>query len=106
MSFAVSPAARADVVATSADLDRRPSRLGEAFEDEFEDACRKIGENPRLHSLVEDGIDGLEIREYYIARFHQRVIYQVSGDDALVVAVIHAARRPGTWHRNLPPETA
>lgn len=106
MSFAVSPAARSDVVATSADLDRQPSRLGDAFEDAFEDACRKIGENPRLHSLVEDGPSGGEFREYYIARFHQRVIYQISGGDALVVAVIHASRRPGAWHRDMPPETA
>ena len=105
MSVIVSPAAQADINATALALDRPPNRYGDAFHDELGEAYCKIGENPRLHSPVEDGIDGLEIREYYIARFHQRVIYRVSGEDVLIVAVVHAARRPGTWHRNLPPET-
>jgi hypothetical protein len=40
----------------------------------------------------------LEIREYFIARFKQRVIYVMNGDDVLVVAVIHSDAREGTWH--------
>lgn len=105
MSVVVTPAAEADVIATALALDRPPGCHGDAFHEELREAYRKIGEMPRLHAPVEDGIAGLEVREYFIARFRQRVIYVVSGDDALVVAVIHAARRPGAWHRNLTPET-
>jgi hypothetical protein len=65
--------------------------------------------SPQQYSPVEDGIPGLEIREFFIERFKQRVIFQVSGEDVLVVAVTHASRREGAWHRNLPtdlpPET-
>jgi hypothetical protein len=61
------------------------------------------------HSPVEDGVAGREIREYYIERFQQRVIYLMTGDDVLVVAVVHASRKEGAWHGNLPtdppPET-
>ena len=58
---------------------------------------------PRLYPLVDDGVPGLEIREYFIARFSQRVIYIMNGEDVLVVAVIHSDAREGAWHRNLPP---
>lgn len=109
MSVIVTDAATADILAASAALNRQPGRYGAAFEDEVEAALACIGENPRLYSPVEDAPPSGEFREYFIERFQQRVVYLVTGDDALVVAVVHAARRPGAWHRNLPtdppPET-
>ena len=73
-------------------------------------AARAIARNPRLYPLVEDGIPGREIREYFIVRFSQRVIYVMNDDDVLVVAVIHSDAREGAWHENLPqtppPETS
>jgi plasmid stabilization system protein ParE len=109
VSFTVSPAATADLIAASAAYDRKPGRYGAALEAEVEAAYVRISENPRLYPLVEDGVHGLEIREYFIARFSQRVIYAMNGDDVLVVAVIHTDAREGAWHANLPtdpsPET-
>ena len=108
MSFAVSPAARADVLATSADLDRQPGRLGTAFEAEVEAALDRIAATPQLFSPAEDAPPAGEYREFFIDRFQQRVTYRVTGGDVLIVAVTHASRRPGAWHRRLPadpPET-
>jgi toxin ParE1/3/4 len=108
MSLIVSNSATADVIAASRAYNAKPERYGAVFENEVEQAIAKIGENPRLHSPVEDGVPGHEIREYYIERFQQRVIYLMRGDDVVVFAVVHATRRPGAWHRNLPttpPET-
>ena len=82
--------------------DRQPSRYGPEFLAEFLTALRAIETNPRLYSLAEDGVPGYEVREYFIARFKQRVIYSVTDTDALIISVVHAARRPGLWHRNLP----
>ena len=104
MSFAVSPGAVADVSATSAAYDRKPDRYGAAFEAEVEIAFARVAETPQLFSPVEDGVPGQEIREFFIERFQQRVIYQVNGNDVLVLAVVHASRRPGAWHRNLPTD--
>jgi len=59
-----------------------------------------------MYPLVADGVPDREIREYYIERFQQRVIYLMTGDDVLVVAIVHASRREGSWHGNLPNETA
>jgi plasmid stabilization system protein ParE len=66
----------------------------------------RIGETPRLYPLVEDGVPGREIREYFIERFKQRVIYLMAGDDVMVIAVVHASSREGFWHSNLPPEAS
>ena len=103
MSVTVSPAAQADVTASALWYDQQPDQYGAAFNEAVRDAVRKIGEAPRLYSPAEDGIPGREFRECFIARFQQRVIYLVTGEDVLVVAVVHALRREGAWHRNLPP---
>jgi plasmid stabilization system protein ParE len=105
MTLVISDAAREDVATAIRSYDARPGRYGAAFRTEFEAAARAIAANPQLHPLVEDGIQGIEIREYFIARFDQRVIYVVERTSVLVVAVVHASRRPGAWHRQLPDET-
>jgi plasmid stabilization system protein ParE len=109
MSLTVAASATADVMAASQYYDTRPGRYGAEFEEEVQRAIARIGENPRLSSLVEDGVPGREIREYFIERFQQRVIYLMRGDDVVIFAVTHASRGAGAWHRNLPidlpPET-
>lgn len=102
MSFTVLEAAAADVDRTSALYDTKPGRYGAAFEDEVDRAFEQIERNPRIHSPCEDGIAGHEFREFFIARFSQRVIYLVRGGDVLVVAVVHATQNEGAWHRKVP----
>jgi len=105
MSFTVSDVATADVMRARRQYDTKPEQNGAAFEDDVQAAFVRIAAMPRLYSPVEDGVPGREVREYFIERFQQRVIYLVTGEDVLVVAVVHATRREGAWHRNLPPGT-
>jgi len=102
MSFQISPAADAEVTNAAVIYDSKPTRYGKVFKAEFAKAARAIMANPQLYPLVEDGVPGREIREYFIERFKQRVIYLITGNDVLVVAVVHADRREGAWHGNLP----
>ena len=102
MSFIVSTRARADAESAIRFYNSKPERYGAVFQREFDRATARIAANPRLYPLVEDGVPEREIREYFIARFSQRVIYLLNGDDVLVVAVIHTDAREGTWHGNLP----
>ena len=104
MSFHISESADADVTAAAVAYDSKPDRNGDAFKAEFAQAARAIMAAPRQYSPVEDGIPGREIREFFIERFKQRVIYLMNGDDVLVIAVVHATRREGAWHRNLPTD--
>jgi plasmid stabilization system protein ParE len=104
MSFTVSDSATADVMRARRQYDTKPERNGAAFENEVEAAFARIAAAPRRYSPVEDGVPGREIREYFIERFQQRVIYLMNGDDVLVIAVVRATRREGAWHRNLPTD--
>ncbi len=102
MTFRISAAADAEVTAAAVFYDSKPNRYGAAFKAEFAKAGRAIMANPQLYPLVDDGIPGREIREYFIKRFSQRVIYLIAGDDVLVVAIVHTDRPEGSWHGNLP----
>lgn len=104
MSFDVSVSARDDVAAAIRVYNSHPERNGEALRVEVGAAFVRIAAMPRLYSPVEDGVPGREVREYFIERFQQRVIYAMNGDNVLVVAVVHATRREGAWHRNLPTD--
>jgi plasmid stabilization system protein ParE len=56
-----------------------------------------------MYPETEDSFSGVETRDYFIARFGYRVIYTFDGNEAVIVAVFHASRRPGAWHRRLAP---
>lgn len=104
-------AARDDARAAGRRLEREERGFGRRFAGEFSRATAAIRANPRLYAPTEDGPDGYETREFFIARFNYRVIYLIWNNEAVVVAVVHAARPPGTWVPRLdevinPPEDA
>ena len=101
MTFAVSDAAREDLAKAIRFYDSKPGRY---VAREFARAAKAIAANPRQYSPVDDDIPGLEVREFFIERFEQRVIYLVSENRVLVVAVVHVSRRWGSWHRQLESE--
>jgi len=101
MKFEVSEAADLDLQSAIRFYNSRPKRYGAAVKAEFTRAARAIRRNPRMYSLVEDGVPDREFREYFIGRFEQRVIYEVKSETVLIVAVVHASSSEGFWHRNL-----
>lgn len=104
MTLHVSEAARDEINGIARWYDTQPSRYGSEFLDEVQAALLAIERNPWLCSLAEDGRPGHEDREYYIQRFKQRVIFMIIGDDVFLLTVVHASRREGSWHRNLPTD--
>lgn len=110
MTVHVTAAADDEITGIARRYDTQPGRYGRAFLDEVEVALAAIGANPQLHPPAEDGRPGHEDREYFIARFKQRVIFTVVRDDVFVLTVVHASRREGSWHRrvptDLPPEAS
>jgi hypothetical protein len=97
----ITEAARDEVAGVARWYDTQPSRYGAEFLGEFEAALLAIAANPRLYPLAEDGVPGKEVREYLIERFKQRVLYLMNGEDAVVISVVHASRRPGSWRYRL-----
>jgi hypothetical protein len=110
MTVHVSGEVRERVYAVARWYDAQQGQYGAAFLDEFQAALLRIESAPRACSPSEDGRPGHEDREFFIERFKQRVIFTIVGEDAYVLAVVHASRREGAWHRNLPtdlpPETS
>lgn len=105
MSLRVSAVAREAADRTAAYYDTRPGRYGTAFLDEFAAAVAAVAASPRLYPPCEDARDGYEDREFFIARFQQRMIYTVTADEVVILTVIHASARPAGWHRRIDPAT-
>jgi len=72
--------------------------LGDDFLDEVERCLLSLPTAPRRFPLVEDGVEGVEIRESYLTRFRQRLIYMIDGETIVMLAVCDARRRPGRRH--------
>ena len=104
MTLHVSGAARDEINGIARWYDSQPSQYGSDFLDEVQAALLAIEANPRQYSPAEDGRPGCEDREYYIARFKQRVIFTIQGENVYLLTVVHADRREGSWHRRVPTD--
>jgi hypothetical protein len=101
MTYRILYGARQDALAAEARLEREHPGYGDAFADEFVAAVRAVLDRPRLHPPAADAPPGYEVREHLIRRFNYRVIYAILDDEILFVTVVHAHRRPRSWHRRL-----
>lgn len=72
--------------------ERANAELGLAFVAEFERTANLVLQNPRI-GIIFRGTR----RRYLLRRFPYSVIYHVTTDELIVVAVAHNRRRPGYW---------
>lgn len=101
MTFELAQSLQDDLISLYAVYVSRTRRDEDTFRMEFRSAVRSIEASPRQHSPVEDECPGWEVREYYIERFSQRVVYFIEDNRVVVFALLHTSRRPGAWHRRL-----
>ena len=66
--------------------------LGERFLDSVENAVNFIRDNALVFSP-----DKLGRRKYIVKKFPYLLIYRVKEDHIFILAVAHAARKPGYW---------
>lgn len=72
--------------------DRESPGLGTVFLDELEDGYDRILDNPSAAPEIDTGIGKL-----VLAKFPYSLIYEIDGDNALILAVAHQRRRPHYW---------
>ena len=101
MKVRLLPTAGADATDAAEDVERLRAGWGDEFDAEFRRAVAAIGSQPRLYSRTEDGPEEPETREFFITRFEYRVIYAIWKDEAVIVTVRHARKRPTPWHTRL-----
>jgi plasmid stabilization system protein ParE len=91
------PAARNEFDDAVAYYDLRRPALGDEFVNEVEISIGRILQMPQAWQSV-----GRRTRRCRTDRFPYGLVYQVRGDVALIVAVMHLSRRPGYWRGRLP----
>jgi plasmid stabilization system protein ParE len=64
------------------------------FRSSVREALERIRENPRQYPEVHRGL-----RRALTHRFPFSIFYRFTGEDILVIAVVHGARHPDTWRR-------
>ena|SRR5581483_7740409 len=67
----------------------------------FEEALAGIASRPHRFSLMEMRCNPGNVRRVRLKTFPIYIPYQVLDRDIYVIAVAHAARRPGYWRRRL-----
>lgn len=93
----------AEVEATEAALhyEERQPGLGDQFLTEFDHVLDRIGRDPRLLGPVESYTGPHELRRCLFQRFPYVVVLLVQSDEAVVIAVSDARRRPFYWLERL-----
>jgi plasmid stabilization system protein ParE len=70
----------------------RSSDAAVGFVNEVNTALARMASDPERFAAVDN-----QHRQCPVSRYPFRIIYRVSGERVLVVAIAHAKRRPGYW---------
>ena len=71
---------------------------GKDFGNLFESAVKSVIAMPEAYPRAFDAPrNRRNIREYFIKRFHYRLLYLVYPTEVVFFGLIHARRRPGSW---------
>lgn len=80
--------------------EERQAGLGQQFLDALTHALEIIERQPQAFSRVSTNDANREVRRCVLQRFPYLIFYEVRAEEALVLAVAHARRRPNYWqHR-------
>lgn len=84
--------AQEEFLEAAAFYEREAQGLGAEFIDEFDHALELVASNPHPGPHFEG-----ETRRKLLRRFPFQIIYEVSADEVLVIAVAHLRKKPGYW---------
>lgn len=99
MTLRVLREAEEELLNAMAFYDSRRKNLAARFHASVTDAMLKIGEDPLRFPVYEGKPSKREMRRAKIARFPYIVVYEVSDNETVIVAVAHTSREPGYWDK-------
>jgi plasmid stabilization system protein ParE len=95
MTVVLLPAARADFDESFDWYANRSSEAATRFSNAVEEAFERIAQTPLQFAKVDSSHYGCPV-----TRFPFRIVYCIEAERILVVAIVHAKRRPNYWkHR-------
>jgi toxin ParE1/3/4 len=86
------PEAEAEMIDAASWYESQQEDLGKRFLASLQDALNRISLNPELYKVDENGI-----RRCMTRTFPFGVIFRISADMIVVIAVMHLHRDPGYW---------
>lgn len=92
----IRPEADAEVYEASHWYEERRKGLGKEFLSAFAAATANLRRNPQLYPIVVG-----DARRLLLRRFPYSVIYEIHGDEVVVLACFHESRDPQEWQRRL-----
>lgn len=99
MTISLLPLAQAELDDAFSWYEEQAIGLGYEFLDEFDQSIRLIRSYPELSATMLP-----DVRRCLMNRFPYGIIYSVSDDGLLVLAVAHLRKRPGYWQERVQEE--
>ncbi len=90
------PKARNDLSKAARYLELEKLGLGNRLTDEIQDALGRLSLNPQVGAEVAPGVRKLVVR-----RFPYSLLYRITPEYVLVLAVVHQRRHPRRWQDRL-----
>jgi plasmid stabilization system protein ParE len=103
MNYRFLPEARWDLFDAADGYDVQLAGLGQEFSDEVQARIQVIAAQPRLYGRVSPPVRGREVRQALVRRFPYTVVYEVTANEVIIVAVVHVRRSQRVWRRRLSP---
>jgi len=95
MRVRLHPEAETEMVEAAVCYEEQQADLGKRFLASVQDALNSIIINPRLYPVVD-----LDVRRCLTKVFPFGILFRISRDEIVIVAVMHLARHPDYWkHR-------
>jgi plasmid stabilization system protein ParE len=95
----IRPEAEVDLLEACRWYDGQAPGLSGDFLSEIERAFLRIEEQPRMYPVVHRGV-----RRALVRRFPNGIYYLETGDDGVVLAILHLARDPARLAERLKPK--
>jgi len=89
--------AEAEILQARVYLEQQVPGLGGRFIDDLEITLAVIGCQPLIFPLLETLPDSSPYRRALLTVFRYAIIFEIAGEEILVVAVSHTSRRPNYW---------
>ena len=74
--------------------EQRQDGLGELFLDAYEQAVRRVIAAPTTFARLETNRTKRDIRRCGLERFPHYIIFEITADELIILAVAHPSRRP------------
>ena len=88
-----------DLVEAAWWYEQRQNGLGEMFLDAYELAVRRVIAAPTTFARLETNRSKRDIRRCALGRFPHYIMFEITADELIILAVAHPSRRPNYFLR-------